>query len=116
MQKFHVKGVCTTDDPADDLPHHRKMASGGMATKVYPAFRPDQALNVHLPERLKAWIAKLEAVANVNIATLPDLVDALRKRHDVFHQMGGRLSDHGLNTPFSEFPTDQAVASRRAAQ
>jgi glucuronate isomerase len=111
MRKFHVKGVCTTDDPADDLSHHRKMASNGMPTRVYPAFRPDQALNVHLPERLNAWLAKLEAVANTSIATLTDLVDALRKRHDTFHQMGGRLSDHGLNTPFSEFPTeDQAAA------
>ena len=79
------------------------MASSGMATKVYPAFRPDQALNVHLPERLNAWLGKLEAVANISIATLNDLVDALRQRHDFFHKMGGRLSDHGLNLSFRRF-------------
>jgi glucuronate isomerase len=108
MQKFHVKGVCTTDDPVDDLSHHRAlaakgMAASGMATKVYPAFRPDQALNVHLPERLNLWLGKLEAAANMSVATLTDLVEALRKRHDFFHHMGGRLSDHGLNTPFADF-------------
>src|SRR5580704_2311955 len=48
MKKFQVRCVCTTDDPADDLSHHKKMASNGMATKIYPAYRPDQALNVHL--------------------------------------------------------------------
>jgi glucuronate isomerase len=111
MRKFQVRCVCTTDDPADDLSHHRKMASNGMATKVYPAYRPDQALNVHLPERLNAWLSKLEAISNVSIAALTDLVEALKKRHDFFHQMGGRLSDHGLNTPFAEFPTEQEAAA-----
>jgi glucuronate isomerase len=111
MQKFQVKCVCTTDDPADDLAHHRAIAASGMATKVYPAFRPDQALNVHLPERLNAWLKKLEAAANVSIATLTDLVEALRKRHDFFHQLGGRLSDHGLNTPHADFGKEQEVAA-----
>jgi glucuronate isomerase len=111
MRKFHVKAVCTTDDPADDLAYHCKLASSGMATKVYPAFRPDQALNVHLPERLNAWLTKLEAVANVSIATLSDLVDALRQRHDFFHKMGGRLSDHGLNTPFADFGSEDEAAA-----
>ena len=111
MRKFRVKGVCTTDDPTDDLSHHRAMAASGMATKVYPAFRPDQALNVHLPERLNAWLGKLEAAANVSIATLTHLVDALRQRHDFFHRMGGRLSDHGLNTPFADFAGEQEAAA-----
>jgi len=111
MRKFHVRCVCTTDDPTDDLSHHRAMAASGMATKVYPAFRPDQALNVHLPERLNAWLGKLEAAANRNVATLADLVEALRKRHDFFHQMGGRLSDHGLNTPLADFASEQEAAA-----
>jgi len=111
MRKFQVKCVCTTDDPADDLVPHRKMAASGMATKVYPAFRPDQALNVHLPEKLQAWLGRLEAAANVSIANLSDLVDALRKRHDFFHQMGGRLSDHGLNTPFADFAGESEAAA-----
>jgi glucuronate isomerase len=111
MKKFQVKGVCTTDDPTDDLAHHRALAKNGMATKVYPAFRPDGALNVHLPERFNAWVKKLEAVANVSIGSLTDLVDALRKRHDFFHQMGGRLSDHGLNTPYADFGSELEAAT-----
>jgi glucuronate isomerase len=111
MRKFQVKCVCTTDDPVDDLAPHRKLAAGGMATKVYPAFRPDQALNVHLPEKLNAWLGRLEAAANVSIANLTDMVDALRQRHDFFHQLGGRLSDHGLNTPFADFASEQEAAA-----
>jgi glucuronate isomerase len=111
MRKFQVKAVCTTDDPADDLAHHRALAGQRTAAKMFPTFRPDQALNVHLPERLNPWLGKLEAVANVSIATLTDLVDALGKRHDDFHEMGGRLSDHGLNTPFATFPTEDEASA-----
>jgi glucuronate isomerase len=111
MRKFGVKAVCTTDDPTDDLSHHRAIADAGMQTKVYPAFRPDQALNVHLPERFNCWISKLEAAANVSIGSLADLVTALRRRHDYFHQMGGRLSDHGINTPFADFGNEEEAAA-----
>jgi len=106
-----VKAVCTTDDPTDDLAHHRAMAASGMETRVYPTFRPDQALNVHLPERFNPWVNKLEAAANVSIGSLADLAGALARRHDFFHQMGGRLSDHGINTPFADFGGEQEAAA-----
>jgi len=111
MRKFRVKAVCTTDDPTDDLAHHRAMAASGMETRVYPTFRPDQALNVHLPERFNPWVNKLEAAANVSIGSLADLAGALARRHDFFHQMGGRLSDHGINTPFADFGGEQEAAA-----
>jgi glucuronate isomerase len=111
MRKFDVRAVCTTDDPTSDLAHHRALAASDFGTKIYPTFRPDQALNVHLPERFNPWVNQLEAAANISIATLGNLVDALRQRHDYFHQMGGRLSDHGLNTPFADFPSDAEAAA-----
>ena len=103
LRKFQVRAVCTTDDPADDLACHKAIAASGLATKVFPAFRPDKALNVHLPELFQAWIARLEAAANTSIGKFSEFVDALKKRHDFFHQMGGRLSDHGMNCVFGEF-------------
>jgi glucuronate isomerase len=53
---------------------------------------------------LNPWVDRLEAVQQHSIGTLADFVDALRQRHDFFHQMGGRLSDHGLNHAFADFP------------
>src|SRR5690242_8928687 len=96
LGKFQVKAVCTTDDPADDLACHKAIAASDLATKVFPTFRPDKALNVHLPHLFNPWLERLEAAANVSIGSLADFCDALQKRHDFFHQMGGRLSDHGL--------------------
>jgi len=111
LNRFCVKAVCTTDDPVADLLWHRAIAASGLSTKVFPTFRPDKALNVHAPELLNPWVEKLEAATNTTICTLVEFVDALRKRHDFFHEMGGRLSDHGLNHAYALFPTEHKAAS-----
>jgi len=111
LGRFCVKAVCTTDDPVDDLAWHKAIASSGLPTKVFPTFRPDKALTVHAPELLNPWVAKLEAATNTSISKLSEFVDALKKRHDFFHQMGGRLSDHGLNHAYSGFPTEHQAAA-----
>jgi glucuronate isomerase len=111
LGKFRVKAVCTTDDPADDLACHKAIAASGLATKVLPTFRPDKALNVHLPPVFNQWVARLETAANLEVRTFANLVDALRARHTYFHQMGGRLSDHGLNHLFGEPATDAEAAA-----
>ena len=105
LQKFNVEVVCTTDDPTDDLRHHRASAQSNLPTRVFPAFRPDKALAIDNPD-FAAWVDKLSAAANVEIHDLSAFLAALRKRHDDFHSLGCRLSDHGLNhcyaTPCSE--------------
>jgi glucuronate isomerase len=111
LGKFHVKAVCTTDDPADDLACHKAIAASGLATKVYPTFRPDKALNVHLPNIFNPWVERLEAASNVSIGSLRDFADALRRRHDFFHQMGGRLSDHGLPHAYGDPAGDREAAA-----
>jgi len=110
LRKFNVSVVCTTDDPADDLGYHKSIAASGLATRVYPAFRPDGALRTHDAAVFNAWIDKLEAAANVSISTFAHLLDALRRRHDDFHRQGCRLSDHGLDYCFSA-PCGEAQAS-----
>jgi len=111
LQKFHVRAVCTTDDPTDDLACHKSIAASGLATKVFPCFRPDKALNVHLPEAFNAWVQRLEAAANTSIGNYAAFVDSLAKRHDFFHQMGARLSDHGLNHPYAHFCSEPQAAA-----
>jgi len=111
FRKFRVKAVCTTDDPTDDLSCHKALAASALETKVFPTFRPDKALNVHLPEAFNAWTDKLAAAANTDTATFPDFLDAIRTRHDFFHAMGGRLSDHGINYVYADFCSETAAAA-----
>jgi glucuronate isomerase len=108
-RKFDVEVVCTTDDPTDDLIHHKKLAQSQLRTRVFPAFRPDKALAIGKPEFLP-WIEKLTEAAGVEIRDVKSLLDALRKRHDEFHALGCRLSDHGLDRCYATPCSDQTAA------
>lgn len=102
LRKFNVKLLCTTDDPLDNLEHHKKIADDGFEVKVYPAFRPDKALGVENLVKLNDWFDKLSDVAGVNIKSFADLLEAVKKRHDYFHENGCRLSDYGLEYACAE--------------
>ena len=97
LRKFGVRVLCTTDDPCDDLASHRQIAATETAFRVYPTFRPDNALSIRVPDDFCAWVKRLETVSNSNVSSLRDFLDALKQRHDFFHANGARLSDHGLS-------------------
>ena len=93
----NVDTICTTDDPADSLEWHEKLAADkSFPVTVLPAWRPDKAMNLEKatwPE----YIAGLEAAAGMKIGSFADLKKALHQRLDFFAAHGCRLSDHALN-------------------
>jgi glucuronate isomerase len=109
MCQMNVKVVCTTDDPIDDLRHHKKIAAGGFEVKVYPAWRPDKGMAAENIKALNEWIDKLSQVSGMDIKNFDDYLQALRKRHDYFHAAGCRLSDHGIETAYAEDYTDSEI-------
>jgi glucuronate isomerase len=110
MEQMNVKVVCTTDDPVDDLAYHKLIqADSAFKIKVLPAFRPDKAMAVESPEDFNAYVDKLAEVAGMEIKSAQGLVEALRKRHDYFHQVGSRLSDHGLEFPYAADYTQSEI-------
>jgi len=96
LKKFQARVVCTTDDPCDDLGNHQRVNAGETGFRMYPTFRPDQALRVHESEAFNSWLSRLEQSSNTHINSLPAFLDALQVRHDAFRAQGGRMSDHGL--------------------
>ena len=112
LAKFQVKLLCTTDDPADDLGCHRDILSSDCGTRVLPSYRPDRALQVRAPESFNAWVDRLAGASNVDIRNLNSFTDALEKRHDAFHSLGARLSDHGLDRCYWFSSTEQEAAAR----
>jgi glucuronate isomerase len=96
LQGKNVEYLCTTDDPIDNLEHHKQIKEQGILPKVYPTFRPDKAFAVENVTSYLEYIEKLEAVTELQIKRYDDLLDALVNRIDFFHQMGARLADHGL--------------------
>ena len=104
LQKMNVEVVCTTDDPTDDLIHHKKLAKSDFNTKVSTAFRPDRAVLIQ-HEDYNIYIEALEKSAATSIQTYSDLKESLVKRINYFHLNGCRLSDHGLSfIPYEEAP------------
>ncbi len=109
MRQMNVKVVCTTDDPIDDLRHHKKIAADGFEVKVYPAWRPDKGMAAENIKALNDWIDKLSQAAGMDIKNFDDYLTAIRKRHDFFHAAGCRLSDHGIETAYADDYTDSEI-------
>ncbi|HMH24750.1 MAG TPA: glucuronate isomerase [Puia sp.] len=102
LQKMKVETVCTTDDPVDSLAFHQQIRKSGAGIQVLPAFRPDKAMNVDDPVAFNEYVARLEAAADMNIGSFSQYLEALRKRHDFFAEMGCTVSDHGLDHLYAE--------------
>jgi glucuronate isomerase len=113
MRQMNVVLVCTTDDPTDTLEHHRAIAAKhGMTTQVLPTFRPDKAMAVESPAAFNAWTDRLAVASGIDIGDRFDrFLDALRQRHDFFHSLGCRLSDHGLETFYAADHTPGEIAA-----
>ena len=103
IQSMNVETICTTDDPVDDLRFHKQLAKDTtFPVGVFPAFRADKAMAVENPAAFASYMAKLGETAEIDIRSFNDLLEALHKRHDYFHEHNSRLSDHGLETMYVE--------------
>jgi glucuronate isomerase len=113
MQQMNVVLVCTTDDPIDTLEHHQAIAADpSFAIQVLPTFRPDKAMAVESPAVFNAWVDRLAERSGIDIGDdFNHLIESLRQRHDFFHSVGCRLSDHGINTFYAADYTPAGIAA-----
>ncbi len=110
MERMNVDVVCTTDDPADSLEHHRAIRNTPLKTRVLPTWRPDKAMVIETAD-YNNYLSRLEAASNVTILSFKDLLCALQKRHDYFAAEGCRVSDHGMTTFYASPYTDAEIES-----
>ena len=103
IRQSGVKVLCTTDDPADPLEWHRRLAEDpGFPVQVLPAWRPDRAMSLERTD-YPAYLERLEAASGQRIHDFSSLLDALRVRMDFFASMGCVTADHGLPyVPYAE--------------
>ena len=112
MRQMNVKLVCTTDDPTDSLEHHKAIREDvSFDIQVLPTFRPDRAMLVDDADAFNNWVDKLGEVTNMNITYYDQFLEAIRMRHDYFHEQGCRLSDHGMEAiPWKDYKSAQVNA------
>lgn len=109
IRKANVNTICTTDDPIDSLVYHRQIKESDFEVAVLPAWRPDKAMAVENVSTFNEYINKLANVSGIKISTYNDLLAALDNRHQFFHANGCRLSDHGIETFYSEDYTSAEI-------
>lgn len=110
IQRMGVETVCTTDDPADYLGWHRRLAEEQDANGfcVLPTFRPDGAMAVDSPG-FAAYCAKLSQTSGCEVSDWGSLQEALAHRVQAFHDVGCRLADHGANELHTVFASDGVI-------
>lgn len=109
LEKYRVEIVCTTDDPIDDLHYHTFVKNSPLKTRMLPAWRPDKAMKPEHADEFRQYVERLSEVSGVTISDFNDYIDALQQRHDFFHSMGSRLSDHGIEEFYAEDYTDAEI-------
>ena len=116
IKQSGVEVICTTDDPVDSLEWHKIIAAdSSFETKVYPAWRPDKAMNIEKKD-FADYIAKLSEVSGVKIDSFASLKVALVKRMAFFNDMKCCVSDHALEyvyyAPASESEIEEIFSKK----
>lgn len=96
LEVSNVEVASTTEDPADSLEYHQKMAEdSALKVKVLSAFRPDKAFYLEKPG-FASYIPVLEKVSGIKIDSFEMLFIALEKRLLDFKAVGTMISDAGI--------------------
>lgn len=110
-ERFGMEVLATTDDPCDDLRHHRALAEDpSWHGRVVPTFRPDKYLEPATP----GWnhhVDTLGEVAGIDTGTLGGWVRAMAERRAYFQAHGAVSTDHSHRDARAE-PLDAAEAAR----
>lgn len=111
FDRFGIEVLATTDDPADDLEAHARLAADpSFRGRVLPTFRADRYMHPDEP----GWADRLErlaARADVDTRSHAGLLEALRARRRVFAEAGATATDTGVRDAGSE-PLAPAEAER----
>lgn len=111
ISQSNVKVICTTDDPTDGLEDHIALGEEDWGTKVLPTWRPDKALAAGNSGAWNTWVDRLSEVSDTEIGDYESLLEALGKRHDFFQSVGCRISDYGIEKPYSLSRTVDEVST-----
>ncbi len=111
-----VEALCTTDDPADDLPFHRAIAADEtFPVRVLPSFRPDQIVTGLGGPAFLPYVKRLSAASGIACDTFDGLLAAVEQRLTYFVQNGCVVTDISL-TSFAETTATREEAAAAYAK
>jgi len=111
FERFGIRVLATTDDPADDLAAHRALRDDPTFDgRVIPTFRADRYMNPALAG-WRASLGALESASGVDCGTYAGLLEALSARRRYFLNNGATSTDSGVPDAGAE-PLGAADAER----
>ncbi|GAB4423874.1 MAG: glucuronate isomerase [Chloroflexi bacterium OHK40] len=99
LDRMRIELLATTDAATDSLDEHRRLHTDGL-TRVRPTFRPDALLALDAPDWL-GQVARLSAVAGVEVVDYRSFIVALEQRRAAFKALGALATDHGVVSPYT---------------
>ena len=112
---LNVEAMSSTDDLIDTLEDHARANAAMGRVMIRPTWRPDKAMKIFAPG-WRDYIAKVAERFEMKIATLSDMLEAMKRSHDYFAEHDCRASDHGLEYPVrADYPFEVADAAFRKA-
>lgn len=109
ITKSNVKYIATTDDPADNLEHHIKIAKDeNFDCEVRPTLRPDKAIKIG-NEGFAEYIKVLGQTENTTITNYKELMEVLEKRVEFFVENGCTITDHALDRVYFKNTNEEEV-------
>ncbi|NUQ32354.1 MAG: glucuronate isomerase [Dermatophilaceae bacterium] len=111
MDRFGIEVLATTDDPTDDLHHHRALRDDAtFAPRVVPTFRPDHYLEPG-GAGFADLMTDLARTSGIDTGSYAGYVAALEERRRFFKANGAVSSDHS-HADVEALVLDEADASR----
>ena len=112
LERANVIGLCTIDDPADDLKSNEELEKRpDIRFRVLPTFRPDKVFQIGSPG-FPEWIGRLERASGKRIERLEDLEEALENRCRYFIRFGCLTADQCIEQP--DFTVNDRAAAEEA--
>lgn len=109
IMQSNVKYIATTDDPADNLEHHIKIAQDeNFDCEVRPTLRPDKAVKIG-NEGFDEYIKVLGQTEDTTITNYKELMEVLEKRVEFFVENGCTITDHALDRVYFKDTNEEEV-------
>jgi glucuronate isomerase len=97
FERYNIEVIATTENPLDDLRHHKAIRDSGWQGRVITAYRPDPVVDPEF-EGFRDNLNVLSDLTGEDCFSWSGYLAAHRKRRAFFAQMGATSTDHGHPT------------------
>lgn len=97
FDRYNIEVIATTENPLDDLRHHKTIQESGWSGRIITAYRPDPVVDPDF-EGFRDNLQKFSEITGEDCFSWTGYLAAHRKRRDCFAIMGATSTDHGHPT------------------